>query len=1387
MFCLQHEEKNIRRVLAHFAHRCDAQRCGRQIREHRRSLLAFDSPVVVCRPAYESIKRLPETVDSMGPGRDQSGGGAEQIPPLLAASLLMAVAMATTTTATTSIDICSLARGADGFVDVMANASSSSSSSNGMMLATATDCVISGDVRIFLPAYRAAFSEATAQPPLYVTSIILSGVSILGDVVLLGGDGVLVAGSVEMVVENSNVTATLAAFDVRVNVVDASFIFQRTNLSSHARALCFFATTLENVDVTTLLGWYYHINITIVRCDIGIDQGNVHEQATMGVMSVMYDIEPTTAAGGRNIPLLNQSALLVSDTKIHLGTRDVYRYWPMLLSPVGPIEDTSWQLVGLRIDAPRTSRIAVLSMRGVSRSVVRVINVAVSVNIVIQFVIVDCPNGMTRSNLSVIGLAVQSTNVGSFEQSGSTVLVLGGGVSESTIVMDDCDVNVKGGALFFAQVVGGDTATRQLCHDVTIMIRNNHVIHYLSYRCFGHVVVVAGMAASSSSSRVIVTNNTFVVSQSFVRAMLFHDLDGVSIDVSDNRLSYGGEFNCVFCTGGTYIRNVKVSFRENTIVNYGQLLLETYFFEWPVAVINATLDVQADESTVVLFTQSDRAAFRFGDLNNVRLTVSCRRLRWLNFLPRGLNAFLWFQGRVRDSIIQVSGVNLVANFNSAWLRFVGSEVSGSDVQLIDSTAVTACLRVLEILVPVNRTSFTSTNVNVSSTSASCPEFTSGFMLFLTRSVSLVDSNITDTTVLVNRVNLAFAGDGYFLGIDRFVHGVSTFVIDDVSSIGSPRLELIGWRNITIFAAAPPAVTALNTRPPQQQGRTTRVWLRCVSIAIATKLNETAQPFLTDYGCPPPALACEAIDCVLLSLGATPHSEKCAIFSCQAAITVSPTLQTTSATTTRSLSVAMMTMSPTSTLDKATHREVVPTKTMDRPTVGGRGRDWRGSRTASRWTAAPPRTSVVGTVLSTTSGRIDVTTASPPPHATTRALKRSVSVTRRTRGTALATVVVSPAVLGRGRAFQYAVSGAGAAAAVASAFRMSASASVASKATQLSRTLQLATCQTAGAANDGVDDVSFVWTRDVSTWQPSARLALWSTTAAIVITAAAAAVAAVRVKPLAAVAAAVLAYYGPNVCGLAPRAGDPVGAAVALSVGVGAVAAAGLVTVRWWNNGEGRWARTVHYLVDGAREPESSALRRLHGVIDVGVGVAAAVVSGVPYRTPGGCIVASIVVASLYGGQVIYLVKLAPLVNQIDFIAAVANAAGMLTLALAATVAVGTGSSFLVSLTVYLAFGLVTLLYGQLVLEVGLALRRRCTTAKPRTARTAGSGADDVPISASSEDVSIHPLLPAVVARPPMIVEGGAPMLLVTDQPNAATASTVAVPVTQKTILNPLSV
>ena len=121
--------------------------------------------------------------------------------------------------------------------------------------------------------------------------------------------------------------------------------------------------------------------------------------------------------------------------------------------------------------------------------------------------------------------------------------------------------------------------------------------------------------------------------------------------------------------------------------------------------------------------------------------------------------------------------------------------------------------------------------------------------------------------------------------------------------------------------------------------------------------------------------------------------------------------------------------------------------------------------------------------------------------------------------------------------------------------------------------------------------------------------------------------------------------------------------------------------------------------------------RTHGVVDVGAGMTAAVVTSVQYGRRGACGAAALFVVAVYGAQLGYLLSVRPLRKRRDQALSCVNCGGMALLSLSAAAA-AFGVASLDAVTTYLALGLAGLLYAELLLEVALAVWRKLTPRCP---------------------------------------------------------------------------
>ena len=347
------------------------------------------------------------------------------------------------------------------------------------------------------------------------------------------------------------------------------------------------------------------------------------------------------------------------------------------------------------------------------------------------------------------------------------------------------------------------------------------------------------------------------------------------------------------------------------------------------------------------------------------------------------------------------------------------------------------------------------------------------------------------------------------------------------------------------------------------------------------------------------------------------------------------------------------------------------------------------------------------------------------------------------------------------------SGAGVASMLVAAVGLPLMASAGSKSTQLGRTRQLAQCAAASRSDDTLSDWSFLWTRGAD-WNPSAVVALLSTTLLIGTMSVAAVAFENAPRPLIAAATAVLLYFVPNVSGLSVRSlGDTthstlvaVAAVASLFVSVVCtVASAAGCTVLWDSTGQGRCTRAVLYLSEGAREPALSALRRLHGVVDSTVNLLAAVFSSMPFAHEAGCASAAFALAAVFAGHIAYLFLAKPFQKRSDALIAAVNAGGMLTMSALTTAEILANDRsrrlLLAEATEAVSLALVTLIYVEMVFEVVMALRERFMLSR-RASHAANGGDQQGPLlcvglddDAASLPLSIVPT-PAAASTNPLL-------------------------------------
>ena len=295
-----------------------------------------------------------------------------------------------------------------------------------------------------------------------------------------------------------------------------------------------------------------------------------------------------------------------------------------------------------------------------------------------------------------------------------------------------------------------------------------------------------------------------------------------------------------------------------------------------------------------------------------------------------------------------------------------------------------------------------------------------------------------------------------------------------------------------------------------------------------------------------------------------------------------------------------------------------------------------------------------------------------------------------------------------------------------------SALAANKATAMGRTLRLYACPSASDLAD-LSDASFVFARG-SSWQPSATAALFSTFAAQLL-ALALAMALPHRRVLQTLYIATTSYYGPNVVALASSVLSSADATLSDRAGAGAALASivtqcGLllvVTLKFsgilplpLSSSEGsqpqpptvtvlhqRFVVVLTPLLDGLRRPEAPSCR-VYGALDVAVAVASAAVAGARYNGNSRCGVAAVALVVLAALQLGYLVAVRPLSSPVDAFFSVVNQLSAIALSAVAAATVWTAvNPQLDAAMFYLSAAVSTLLYVQLVAELGLAAAVRC--------------------------------------------------------------------------------
>ena len=327
---------------------------------------------------------------------------------------------------------------------------------------------------------------------------------------------------------------------------------------------------------------------------------------------------------------------------------------------------------------------------------------------------------------------------------------------------------------------------------------------------------------------------------------------------------------------------------------------------------------------------------------------------------------------------------------------------------------------------------------------------------------------------------------------------------------------------------------------------------------------------------------------------------------------------------------------------------------------------------------------------------------------------------------------------------------------------------------------LTRCPLPGQDED-VDDVAFVWARDAER-QPSPTAALWSTCLLVILSSAAVSIW-YRTKPLQLAFVAVVMYYVPNTVNLASRVvslhASAASSSVAGAAGCFVVAMALLVALvhligrRWQpdhviaalatdesqskkdhpsapQDAAARGSRApgaeralvtpaqrgcvaVHYFVDGARDPATSAWRRLHSVIDLGVAVALAAVTGIQYGNLRSCGFAAVSVLILCVIHLGYVLLVRPFDSRKDLAVTVVNIVGVAAVAGCSAAALlveshnGLPSERLTLAVVYVSGILTAVFYVELILECAIAVHRRCRRRASRRVGFDDEGDAGVPL------------------------------------------------------------
>ena len=746
------------------------------------------------------------------------------------------------------VDVCALARAINQsssgpfVVDVYLNESTrgSPSAAGGVevVAAFAKDCVINANVRLFLPELnRSRFPVATSGRPVGTNAtttawvVSFSGVTVQGDITMLGVDGVRTAGGFTFLFQSCSVIATtVTAMDIAVNLAHASFVFVDSNFTSVGRAVAFFATRVSSSssgDEVDPGGWFAFLNVTSLRCRIVIDQA-ASPDGFMSAFTFGYVGAEPTAAEPRSV-LLGRSSVILEDTSFAITTRQAFPNWAMVMTPIGLISGVTWVTRRCAVEL-FVSRGAIMSFRAVEDSLLLVTDLYIGITDWDRFNAIEFLGPVIGSTMIARTVTIRTNNIGTFVRDVRGLFWWHAGVAHSRILVDGVNMVVRKGSVAFFHLIQNDGAPST---NVSATLSNCDLSHIESYRAFGQWVYIMGLDSRSGMvSTLLVYGNIFRMTEYDDRLVWFSDLDGMNVNITGNRVDYTSEITRIVVAEGR-MANVAIVFRDTAVWPTSQNVAECYVFDvWHAAVVNVTMDYSG---RVKVHAQYVRVLLSFASVSTLRLTVHADETEWGVYGPRHLDVFLWFES-IERSVITVTSVHIQYGFFIGWLQFRG-DVRTSAIDFRDSIASSPAMRACEFLGLFTASTLRVSNIQFTSThSNDPPPFPSGLVMF-----ARPGCNVSDSAILVHQVAVQCDGRCDFLTQDGSLKN-SLVALDSVSLTNDQAPP--GWKNTTVV-----------------DSDHSKVLVRCVSDNVVLRLNDSF-PGTEIFPCLPSGADCATIDCAL---------------------------------------------------------------------------------------------------------------------------------------------------------------------------------------------------------------------------------------------------------------------------------------------------------------------------------------------------------------------------------------------------------------------------------------------------------------------------------------------------------------------------------------------